>query len=172
MAGVTRTVIVRTVKLPRKVFKVFVELEGTYCNMVEQLTLHAVRNSIRSFTKLKGLKYREMRNLYPQLPSHYVHTACQEASTRSKSLLRLKRLGLAERKYPELRRTNCNLLKALRGDGSYAPSPVGQNLLDVRLVPLASNAIHDLLGIKKSLWARWNSLGATMNLYKITGMNT
>jgi len=38
------------------------------------------------------------------LPSHYVHTACQDASTRAKSFLRLKKLGLAERKYPEIRR--------------------------------------------------------------------
>ena len=104
MARVTRTVIVRSIKLPKKVFKVFVELEGMYRNMVEQLVLYAVRNNIKSFTRLKALKYREMRNLYPQLPSHYVYTACQDASTRAKSFLKLKRLGLAEREYPEVKR--------------------------------------------------------------------
>lgn len=40
----TRTVMVRSVKLPMKVFRVFVELEGMYRNMVEQLVLYAVRN--------------------------------------------------------------------------------------------------------------------------------
>ncbi len=35
MTRVTRTVIVRSIKLPRKVFKIFVELEGMYRNMVE-----------------------------------------------------------------------------------------------------------------------------------------
>jgi len=45
-----------------------------------------------------------MRNLHPQLPSHYVYTACQDVSTRAKSFLRLKKLGLAERGYPEVRR--------------------------------------------------------------------
>ncbi|MCD6095954.1 MAG: transposase [Thermoprotei archaeon] len=103
MARVTRTVIVRSVKLPRKVFRLFVELEGMYRNMVEQLTMYAVRNRAKSFTRLKALKYREMRNLYPQLPSHYVYTACQDASTRAKSFLKLKKLGLAEREYPEIR---------------------------------------------------------------------
>jgi len=93
MARVTRTVIVRSIKLPREIFKVFVELEGMYRNMVEQLVLYAVRNNIKSFTRLKSLKYREMRNLYSQLPSHYVYTACQDASTRVKSFLRLKKLG-------------------------------------------------------------------------------
>jgi hypothetical protein len=69
-------------------FRVFVELEGMYRNMVEQLVLYAVRNGITSFTRLKALKYRELRSLYPQLPSHYVYTACQDTSTRAKSFLR------------------------------------------------------------------------------------
>ena len=104
MTKVTRTVIVNSVKLSRKIFRIFVELEGMYHNMVEQLTMYAVKNNIKSFTRLKVLKYREMRNLYPQLPSHYVYTACQDASTRAKSFLRLKKLRLAERDYPEVRR--------------------------------------------------------------------
>mgnify|MGYP000188546429 CR=1 FL=1 len=106
MVRVARTVIVRSTKLPRKVFKLLVELEGMYRNMVEQLVMYAVRGGIRSFTKLKALKYREMRNLYPHLPSHYAYTASQDASTRAKSFLRLKKLGLAEREYPEVRRVS------------------------------------------------------------------
>ena len=99
MARVTRTVIVRSVTLPRKVFRVFVELEAMYRNMVEQLVLYAVRNNVKSFTRLKAMKYREMRSIYPHLPSHYVYTACQDAATRAKSFSRLKKLGLAERRY-------------------------------------------------------------------------
>ena len=106
MTRVARTVIVRSIKLPRRIFGVFVELEGMYRNMVEQLVMYGVRNSIRSFTRLKALKYREMRNLYPQLPSHYVYTACQDASTRAKSFLRLKKLVLAGRDYPEVKRVS------------------------------------------------------------------
>ncbi|OYT51216.1 MAG: transposase [Desulfurococcales archaeon ex4484_204] len=106
MSRVTRTVMVRSVKLPRRVFSIFVELEGMYRNMVEQLVLYAVRNNIKSFARLKALKYREMRSLYPQLPSHYVYTACQDTGTRAKSFLRLKRLGLTEREYPEVRRVS------------------------------------------------------------------
>ena len=69
MARVTRTVIVESVKLARKVFRVFVELGDAYRNIVEQLTMYAVRSNIRSFIGLKALKYQEMRNLYPHLPS-------------------------------------------------------------------------------------------------------
>jgi len=106
MGEVTRTVILRTAPLPRKVFRVFVELEGMYRNMVEQLVLHAVRSGAVSFAKLKALKYRELRALYPHLPSHYAYTACQDASARAKSFLRLKRRGLAERDHPEVRRVS------------------------------------------------------------------
>ncbi len=106
MVRVARTVIVKSVKLPRKVFRVFIELEGIYRNMVEQLTMYAVYNSIKSFTKLKAYKYREMRHLYPQLPSHYVDTVCRDASTRAKSFLRLKKLGLTERDYPEVKKVS------------------------------------------------------------------
>jgi len=106
MVRVTRTIIVRSARLPRKVFRVFVELEGMYRNLVEQLTMYAVSSGVKSFTRLKASKYREMRSLYPHLPSHYVYTACQDASTRAKSFLRLKKLGLTERAHPEVRRVS------------------------------------------------------------------
>jgi len=103
MVRVARTVIIRSVRLPRGVFRIFVELEGMYRNMVEQLVMYAVSSNVRSFTRLKASKYREMRALYPHLPSHYVYTACQDAATRAKSFLRLRKLGLTERSYPEVR---------------------------------------------------------------------
>jgi IS605 OrfB family transposase len=106
VSEVTRTVVVRSIPLPRKVFRVFVELEGMYRNMVEQLVLYAVRNGIISFTRLKALKYRESRSLYPRLPSYYAYTACQDASTRVKSFLRLKKRGLAKRGYPEVNKVS------------------------------------------------------------------
>jgi len=103
VSSVTRTVIVRSARLPRKAFRVFAELEGMYRNMVEQLVMYAVRNEITSFTRLKALKYRELRGLYPHLPSHYAYTACQDASVRAKSFLRLRKRGLTSREYPEVR---------------------------------------------------------------------
>ncbi|PUA33845.1 MAG: transposase [Zestosphaera tikiterensis] len=103
MVRVARTVVVRSVRLPKRVFKVFVELEGMYRNIVEQLVMYAVSNGVRSFTKLKALKYGGVRNLYPQLPTHYIYTACQDASTRVKSFLKLKKEGIAEKEYPEIK---------------------------------------------------------------------
>jgi len=105
MSRVVRTVVVKSDPLPRKVFRVFVELEGMYRNMVEQLVLYAVRSNTTNFIRLKALKYRELGAMY-QLPSHHVYTACQDASTRAKSFLRLKKRGLAEKERPEIRSTS------------------------------------------------------------------
>ncbi|WP_237697092.1 transposase [Desulfurococcus amylolyticus] len=73
-----------------------------YRNMVEQPTMYAVRSKVRSFTELKALKYRELRNLYPHLPSHYAYTVCQDASTRAKSFLKLREKRLTEEEFPEV----------------------------------------------------------------------
>ncbi|MEM1596188.1 MAG: transposase [Desulfurococcaceae archaeon] len=100
---VTRTVVVESEKLPRRVFRVFVELEEVYRSMVEQLVLYAVGSRITSFTKLKALKYRELRNTYPHIPSHYAYTACQDACTRAKSFLKLKKRRLTNKEYPEVK---------------------------------------------------------------------
>ncbi|ADI31435.1 transposase, IS605 OrfB family [Staphylothermus hellenicus DSM 12710] len=103
---VARTVVVESARIPRKLFKVFVEVEGMYRNMVEQLTIYAVRNTITSFTRLKALKYRELRRLYPKLPSHYAYTACQDSSTRAKSFIRLKKLGQIDSDYPRVEKVS------------------------------------------------------------------
>jgi IS605 OrfB family transposase len=100
---VTRTVVVRSVPLPRRAFRPFVELEGMYRNVVEQLVLYAVNNNITKFTRLKAERYRDVRSLYPRLPSHYAYTACQDAAERAHSFLKLKRMGRARKPYPEVR---------------------------------------------------------------------
>jgi len=58
---VIRTVTVRSEKLPRRTFRIFVELEGMYRNIVEQLVLYAVNNNVTKFTRLKAERYREVR---------------------------------------------------------------------------------------------------------------
>jgi len=104
VSRITRTAVVKSIKLPRKTFRVFVELEGMYRNMVEQLAVYAARNDISSFIRLKALKYYEMRKLYPHLPSHYAYTACQDAAARAESFLKLKEEGLAKSELPKVRR--------------------------------------------------------------------
>ena len=100
---VRKTVVLKTEKLPKKVFKIFTELEGIYREMILQTVLFAVRNEITSFVKLKAKMYPFLRELYPQLPSHYAYTVCQDSTLRVKSFLKRKKKGLAEKEYPEVR---------------------------------------------------------------------
>jgi len=103
---VTRTVIVSSVVLSRKRLEVFRELEDLYKQVLLELVEYGFRNNINSFTRLKRDKYRELRRRLPQLPSHYIHTACQDASTRIKSFNKLKKKGLAKSKRPEVNRVS------------------------------------------------------------------
>nr|WP_216082444.1 IS200/IS605 family accessory protein TnpB-related protein [Pyrococcus abyssi]QFN51290.1 IS200/IS605 family transposase [Pyrococcus abyssi] len=100
---VTRTVVLKSERLPKKIFKVFIELEGMYREMLLQILPFAVQNGITSPVKLKAEKYKFLRELYPQLPSHYAYTVCQDAVTRAKSFLKRKRRGLAKKECPEVR---------------------------------------------------------------------
>ncbi|AEC51444.1 hypothetical protein PNA2_0527 [Pyrococcus sp. NA2] len=100
---IARTVVLKSERLPKKVFKVFIELEGMYREMLLQTVQFAVQNEITSFVKLKAEKYSFLRKLYPQLPSHYAHTVCQDSVTRAKSFLKRKRKGLVKKEYPEVR---------------------------------------------------------------------
>jgi hypothetical protein len=51
---------------------------------------HASRNIIESYYRLKNGRYRVLRNIYPNIPSHYIHGLCQDAVERVSSLRRNK----------------------------------------------------------------------------------
>lgn len=46
MVRVARTVIVKSIPIPRNIFRIFIELEGMYRNVVEQLAIYAVREGV------------------------------------------------------------------------------------------------------------------------------
>jgi len=79
-------------------------VEREYRQIVVEFVKFVHENSISGFTRLKAVKYRDMRRKHPDLPSHYVYTACQDASARVKSFLAMKRRGRAHTERPEVRR--------------------------------------------------------------------
>jgi putative transposase len=106
VSELTRTVVVPSVRLTERKLRVFKELEELYRQVLTELVDYGFRNNIDSFTRLKRDKYRELRERFQQLPSHYVHTACQDASTRIKSFYKLRRRGLAKSERPEVSRVS------------------------------------------------------------------
>jgi putative transposase len=67
------------------------EILNIYGRMLGDILPHASRNIIESCYRLKNGRYRELRNIYPNIPSHYIHGLCQYAVERVSSLRRWKK---------------------------------------------------------------------------------
>jgi len=75
-------------------------LFAEYRRIVNELIEHAHSHRTTSFISLHHAKYRELRQRYPTLPSHYIFTACRHAASIYKSFIELKKLGMCEREKP------------------------------------------------------------------------
>jgi hypothetical protein len=67
------------------------EILNIYGRMLGDILPHASRNIIESCYRLKNGRYRELRNIYPNIPSHHIHGLCQYAVERVSSLRRWKK---------------------------------------------------------------------------------
>jgi len=103
---VVRTVVVPSARLSYRTYRALAEVEREYAQMLRELVDFAYASGISSFTRLKAAKYREMRQKYPNLPSHDVYTACQDVSARVKSFLAKKEGGETYTDKPQVRRVS------------------------------------------------------------------
>jgi IS605 OrfB family transposase len=85
---VSRTAVIPSKKLSRREFRALEEILNIYSKMLGDVLPHASRNIIESYYRLKNEKYHELRNIYPDIPSHYIHGLCQDAVERISSLRR------------------------------------------------------------------------------------
>lgn len=100
---VVRTVVVSSERIGFRAFLALAEVEREYSQMLRELVDFAYENSVKSYAKLHALKYREMRNKYPDLPSHYIYTVNRDAVTRIKSFLAKKERGEARTDRPQVK---------------------------------------------------------------------
>ena len=101
--AIVRTVVVPSARLSYRTYRALAEVEREYSQMLRELVEFAYASGISSFTRLKAAKYHEMRGRHPDLPSHYIYTACQDASARVKSFLAAKRRGRARTDRPQVK---------------------------------------------------------------------
>nr|WP_291998728.1 transposase [Caldivirga sp.] len=105
--------LVRTVKLRvrvnHEVYFALKEVEGEYRGILEDALEYGLRSGVNSFVMLKAGIYGAEREKHGGLPSHYIYTACEDASMRLKSFLKLRRLGRAYTDRPELRSVTVHL---------------------------------------------------------------
>jgi len=85
---VSRTAFLPLKKLSRRDFRALEEIVNIYSKMLGDVLPHASRNIIENYYRLKNGRYRELRKVYPNIPSHYIHGLCQDAVERVSSLRR------------------------------------------------------------------------------------
>jgi putative transposase len=71
-----------------------------YRGIVNELIKYAHSHRTTSFITLYHVKYRELRQRHPTLPSHYIFTACRLAASIYESFIELKKMGMCERERP------------------------------------------------------------------------
>jgi len=85
---VSRTAVIPSKKLSKRDFRALEEILNIYSRMLKNVLPHASRNTIENHYILRNEKYRELRSIYPNIPSHYIHGLCRDAVERISSLRR------------------------------------------------------------------------------------
>ncbi|WP_144244842.1 RNA-guided endonuclease InsQ/TnpB family protein [Thermococcus eurythermalis] len=98
----TKTVVLESLPLTKKKFKAMKEVYDEYLEILEFLTDYAVENRVKSHLKLRKLFYKKLKEEH-DLPTHYYYTVCQDATTRARSFLELKKKGRARTEKPVIR---------------------------------------------------------------------
>ncbi|BDC18664.1 transposase [Acidianus sp. HS-5] len=103
----------RTVKLRVKVdyetYKKLKEVEEEYKEVLEEAVNYGHTNKTTSFTRIKAGIYRTEREKHVDLPSHYIYTACEDASERLGSFEKMKKRSRAYTNRPSIRRVTVHL---------------------------------------------------------------
>jgi DNA polymerase III sliding clamp (beta) subunit (PCNA family) len=121
---VSRTAVIPSKKLSRRDFKVLEEVVNIYSRMLGDVLSHASRNITENYYRLKNGKYQELRSMYPNIPSHYVHGVCQDAVERVSSLRRNKARQYSREIFDELVK-HLGLGKGILGVGGSGDTPGG-----------------------------------------------
>jgi putative transposase len=79
-----------------EIYRLFKE----YRRIVNELIEYAHSHGATSPRRLWYAKYRELRQRYPTLPSHYIDTACRHTASIYKSFIKMKKMGVCEKERP------------------------------------------------------------------------
>ncbi|WP_048087395.1 RNA-guided endonuclease InsQ/TnpB family protein [Metallosphaera yellowstonensis] len=103
----------RTVKLRVRVdystYSALKEVEEEYREVLEEAINYGLSNETTSFTRIKAGIYKSEREKHKDLPSHFIYTACEDASERLDSFQKLKKRGRAYTEKPSVRRVTVHL---------------------------------------------------------------
>jgi len=97
------------VRVDYKTYQKLKEVEGEYREVLEDAINYGLSNKTTSFTKIKAGIYKTEREKHKDLPSHYIYTACEDASERLDSFEKLKKRGRSYTEKPSVRRVTIHL---------------------------------------------------------------
>ncbi|MEM2005694.1 MAG: transposase [Zestosphaera sp.] len=99
-----RTVLLVSPKLTSRKLTALSYVYEAYGEILREALDYMYSKNVASWVKAKKELYRYFREKYSELPSHYIHEAIRDASTRLKSFLKLEKKGLAYTDKPEVKR--------------------------------------------------------------------
>jgi len=97
------------VKVEHAIYSALKEVEKEYREVLEDAINYGLSNKTTSFTRIKAGVYKTEREKHKGLPSHYIYTACEDASERLDSFEKLKRRGRAYTEKPSVRKVTVHL---------------------------------------------------------------
>jgi len=97
------------VRVDHATYSALKEVEEEYREVLEDAINYGLSNETTSFTRIKAGVYKAEREKHNDLPSHYVYTACEDASERLDSFEKLKRRGRAYTDKPSVRKVTVHL---------------------------------------------------------------
>ncbi|ACP49021.1 transposase, IS605 OrfB family [Sulfolobus islandicus Y.N.15.51] len=97
------------VKVDYSTYSALKEVEKEYREVLEDAINYGLSNKTTSFTRIKAGVYKTEREKHKDLPSHYIYTACEDASERLDSFEKLKKRGRSYTEKPSVRRVTIHL---------------------------------------------------------------
>jgi len=129
-------------EVTKELNKLLYSVESMYLSIVREVVAYAVEHNITSTTQLHRLFYHKYRNEYPSLYVHIVIQAIRQAAQITKSFIALRRRGLVNKPYPEIKAVSIRFTEMAWGYEQFVKS-----IAPVRLS-------LSLLGERREVWLR------------------
>ncbi|ADC69461.1 transposase, IS605 OrfB family [Methanocaldococcus sp. FS406-22] len=99
----TKTIVLKSKPLTKTKIKIIENIIEMYKDVLSIALNFGLKNKRKSHRKIREGIYEEIKIKYPKLPTHYIYTASQDASTRIKSFIAMKKKKKACTSKPEVR---------------------------------------------------------------------
>ncbi len=99
----TKTIALKSKPLTRTKIKIIENTIESYKEVLSIALDFGLRNNRKSHRKIREEIYDDIKSKFPKLPTHYIYTASQDASTRIKSFIAMKKRNKAYTSKPEIR---------------------------------------------------------------------